>query len=66
MPADGSAVLRAAILVDSLVVGGAERVVQALGEATGNTLILGMPPQSTPVPVAKKKATKKLKGKAAK
>ncbi len=40
------------------------RLVQALGETSGNTLILGMPPQSTPIPVSKDKPTKKLKGKA--
>ncbi len=40
------------------------RLVQALGEASGNTLILGMPPQSMPIPVSKEKPAKKLKGKA--
>ncbi len=42
------------------------RLVQALGEASGNTLILGMPPQSMPIPVSKEKPAKKLKGKTAK
>ena len=40
------------------------RLVQALGEASGNTLILGMPPQAMPIPVPKEKPAKKLKGKA--
>ncbi len=40
------------------------RLVQALGEASGNTLILGMPSQSMPIPVSKEKPAKKLKGKA--
>jgi hypothetical protein len=40
------------------------RLVQALGEASGNTLILGMPPQSMPVPVPKERGAKELKGKA--
>ncbi len=40
------------------------RLVQALGEASGNTLILGMPSQSMPVPVPKERPAKKLKGKA--
>ena len=40
------------------------RLVQALGEASGNTLILGMPSQSMPVPVSKDRAAKELKGKA--
>ena len=40
------------------------RLVQALGEASGNTLILGMPSQSMPVPISKKRAAKELKGKA--
>ena len=39
------------------------RLVQALSEASGNTLILGMPSQSMPVPVPKEKVAKKLKGK---
>jgi regulator of protease activity HflC (stomatin/prohibitin superfamily) len=40
------------------------RVVQALGGASGNTLILGMPSQSVPVPVTKERAASSLKGKA--
>ncbi len=40
------------------------RLVQALGEASGNTLILGMPSQSMPIPISKEKAAKDLKGKA--
>ena len=40
------------------------RLVQALGEASGNTLILGMPSQSMPVPVPKERAAKELQGKA--
>ncbi len=40
------------------------RLVQALGEASGNTLILGMPSQSMPIPVSQGKPAKKLKGKA--
>ena len=40
------------------------RLVQALGEASGNTLILGMPSQSMPVPVPKERPAKELKGKA--
>ena len=39
------------------------RLVQALGETSGNTLILGMPSQSMPVPVPKERAAKELKGK---
>jgi regulator of protease activity HflC (stomatin/prohibitin superfamily) len=39
------------------------RLVQAFGEASGNTLILGMP-QSVPVPIPKERPTKELKGKA--
>lgn len=35
------------------------RLVQALGEASGNTLVLEMPTQSTPVPVSKEKDTGK-------
>ena len=35
------------------------RLVQALGEASGNTLVLGMPGQAMPVPVGKGKAGKK-------
>ncbi len=42
------------------------RLVQALGETSGNTLILGMPPQSTPIPVSKEKPAKKLKVKTTK
>ena len=42
------------------------RLVQALGEASGNTLILGMPPQSMPIPVSKEKPAKKLKRKTTK
>ena len=40
------------------------RLVQALGETSGNTLILGMPSQSIPVPVPKGRAAKELEGKA--
>ena len=40
------------------------RLVQALGEASGNTLILGMPAQSMPVPVPKAGSAKELKRKA--
>jgi regulator of protease activity HflC (stomatin/prohibitin superfamily) len=40
------------------------RLVQALGEASGNTLILGVPSHSMPVPVPKERAAKELKGKA--
>lgn len=40
------------------------RLVQALGEASGNTLILGMPSHSLAVPVPKERTTKELKGKA--
>ncbi len=40
------------------------RLVQALGEASGNTLILGMPSQLMPVPVPKERAAKELKAKA--
>jgi regulator of protease activity HflC (stomatin/prohibitin superfamily) len=39
------------------------RLVQALGEPSGNTLILGMPSQSIPVPVAKEKMPKEIRGK---
>jgi regulator of protease activity HflC (stomatin/prohibitin superfamily) len=38
------------------------RLVQALGEAAGNTLILGMPSQSVPVPVSKGWSGKEIKG----
>jgi len=38
------------------------RLVQAIGEASGNTLILGMPSQSIPVPIPKAKGAEKLKG----
>ena len=41
------------------------RLVQALGEASGNTLILGMPAQFVPIPVPKERATGELKGKPA-
>lgn len=37
------------------------RLVQALGQSSGNTLILGMPSNSTPVPVPRD-STKELKG----
>lgn len=37
-------------------------LVQALGEASGNTLILAMPSQSMPVPVSKEKTAKALRG----
>ena len=37
------------------------RLVQALGEASGNTLVLGMPGQAVPVPVGKGKAGRKAK-----
>lgn len=40
------------------------RLVQALGGSSGNTLILGMPSQSTPVPVAREKPARELKGNA--
>jgi regulator of protease activity HflC (stomatin/prohibitin superfamily) len=40
------------------------RLVQTLGEASGNTLVLGMPSQSTPLPVPKTSGTKKSKGRA--
>ena len=40
------------------------RLVQALGESSGNSLILGMPSQSMPVPISKARGSKKLKGKA--
>lgn len=40
------------------------RLVQALGETSGNTLILGMPSQSMPIPIPKERAAKELKGKA--
>ena len=40
------------------------RLVQALGEGSGNTLILGMPSQSMPIPVPKERTAKELKGKA--
>lgn len=36
------------------------RLVQALGESSGNTLILGMPSQTTPVPVSRGKTSKEL------
>ena len=39
------------------------RLVQALGEASGNTLVLGMPPQSVPVSTLKDKAAKARRGK---
>ena len=39
------------------------RLVQALSEASGNTLILGMPTQSTPIPISKEKPAKELKAK---
>jgi regulator of protease activity HflC (stomatin/prohibitin superfamily) len=39
------------------------RLIQALGEPSGNTLILEMPSQSTPVPVSKEKTTKKVQTK---
>lgn len=35
------------------------RLVQALGEPSGNTLIMGMPQQTVPVPVAQKKKAEK-------
>ena len=38
------------------------RLVQALGNSSGNTLILGMPSQSTPVPVSKNVPPKELGG----
>lgn len=38
------------------------RLVQALGDATGNTLILGMPSQSVPVPVRTDKSRKGIGG----
>ena len=41
------------------------RLIQALGEASGNTLILGMPGQFVPVPVPTERATGELKGKPA-
>jgi regulator of protease activity HflC (stomatin/prohibitin superfamily) len=41
------------------------RLVQALGEPSGNTLILGMPAQSVPVPIAREKSPTKGKGKEA-
>lgn len=40
------------------------RLVQALGEASGNTLILGMPSHSVAVPIPKERTVKELKGKA--
>ena len=40
------------------------RLVQTLGGASGNTLILGMPSQLMPVPVPKERAAKELKAKA--
>ncbi len=39
------------------------RLVQALGETSGNTLVFGMPSQSIPVPVAKERPTGKPKRK---
>ena len=39
------------------------RLVQALSETSGNTLILGMPPQSIPVPISRDIAVKELRGK---
>lgn len=39
------------------------RLVQALGEASGNTLILGMPSQSMPVPLRTAKQPKEVPGK---
>ncbi len=39
------------------------RLIQALGEASGNTLILGMPSQSIPVPVSKEKVAGELQNK---
>ena len=39
------------------------RLVQALGEASGNTVILGMPSQSVPVPVRAEKQPKEIRGK---
>jgi regulator of protease activity HflC (stomatin/prohibitin superfamily) len=39
------------------------RLIQAFGEASGNTLVLGMPPQSTPIPISKEKETGKLQTK---
>ena len=38
------------------------RLVQALGNSSGNTLILGMPSQSTPIPVSKNVPPKELEG----
>ena len=38
------------------------RFVQALGNSSGNTLILGMPSQSTPIPVSKNVPPKELGG----
>ena len=35
------------------------RLVQSLGQSTGNTLILGMPSNATPVPVSKKNTSPK-------
>lgn len=40
------------------------RLVQALGETGGNTMVLGMPAQSVPVPVRKSTPAKKAKKKA--
>jgi len=40
------------------------RLLQEFGEASGNTLIFGMPSQSVPVPISKDVAIKELKGKA--
>lgn len=40
------------------------RLVQALGESTGNTLILGMPSQSIPIPIMKETSSKEFKNKA--
>ena len=37
------------------------RLVQALGESAGNTLILGMPNQGMPIPISKMKAAEELK-----
>ena len=39
------------------------RLIQALGEPSGNTLILEMPPQSAPVPVSKEKTTQNVQTK---
>lgn len=42
------------------------RLVQTLGESSGNTLVLGVPPQEAVVSIPKKKAVRKTKKKSTK